>query len=249
MDPSPIKKVAPQTGRQLRVLVVDDDEKLRSFILRHLEQAGFHVVGVGDAKQTMRLVAREHFDIAVVDLMLPDADGLQLCARLREQGWDTPVLILSARGEELDRVVGLEMGADDYLAKPCSARELIARIRAIARRTQAPVARFAVVKSDSYRFGAFELDYSSRTLRRDGSNLAVSPAEFALLSVLCQRPHKAMSRDQLSVLVSGKDHRPEERTIDVRVSRLRRLIEDDPEHPRYLQTVWGVGYVFVPDQE
>lgn len=247
MDLSPTRTMALQPDRHLKVLVVDDDEKLRNFILHHLEQAGFNAVGVGDAKQMTRLVGREHFDVAVVDLMLPDADGLQLCSRLRDKGWETPVLILSARGEEVDRVVGLEMGADDYLAKPCSARELIARIRAIARRTQVPVAKYVAAQCENYRFGAFELDYAGRTLRRDGRNLPISPSEFALLSVLCQRPNRAMSRDQLSVLVSGKDHRPEERTLDVRVSRIRRLIEQDPDHPRYLQTVWGVGYVFVPD--
>ncbi|TAJ54714.1 MAG: response regulator [Nevskiaceae bacterium] len=248
MDLSPQYKAATATERTVRVLVVDDDEKLRSFILRHLEQAGFHATGVGDGRQMERAIRREYFDIAVVDLMLPDADGLQLCTRLRAEGWETPVLMLSARGDEVDRVVGLEMGADDYLAKPCSARELIARIRAITRRTQAPVARHSVAKSDNYRFGAFEIDYTSRTLRRDGSPLPLSPTEFALLSVLSQRPNRPLSRDQLSVLVSGKDYRPEERTLDVRISRLRRLIEDNPDRPTYLRTVWGVGYVFVPDE-
>lgn len=228
------------------VLVVDDDERLRALLLRYLEQQGFQTLGAADARELDRQLARHHVDLIVLDLMLPGEDGLSICRRLRGQGVDTPIVMLTAKGDEVDRIVGLEIGADDYLPKPGNPRELVARIRAVLRRGRpAPGAP----KEDGGRiaFGACVLDLGVRTLHRDGRELHMTTGEFAVLAALAQRPRQALTRDQLMSAARGREHDAFERSMDVMISRLRKLVEDDPKHPRWLQTVWGTGYVFVPD--
>jgi DNA-binding response OmpR family regulator len=228
------------------VLVVDDDERLRDLLLRYLTQQGFQALGANDARELDRQLSRHHVDAIVLDLMLPGEEGLSICRRLRGQGVDTPIVMLTAKGDEIDRIVGLEIGADDYLPKPGNPRELVARIRAILRRGRpAPGAP----KEDGGRvaFGACVLDLGARTLRRNGQELRMTTGEFAVLAALVQRPRQALSRDQLMSAARGREHDAFERSMDVMISRLRKLIEDDPKRPRWLQTVWGTGYAFVPD--
>jgi DNA-binding response OmpR family regulator len=228
------------------VLVVDDDDRLRDLLVRYLAQQGFHTLGAHDARELDRQLSRHHVDLIVLDLMLPGEDGLSICRRLRGQGVETPILILTAKGDEVDRIVGLEIGADDYLPKPGNPRELAARIRAILRRGRpAPGAP----KEDGGRivFGACVLDLGARTLSRDGRELRMTTGEFAVLAALVQRPRQALTRDQLMSAARGREHEAFERSMDVMISRLRKLVEDDPKHPRWLQTVWGTGYVFVPE--
>ncbi|MFT3755347.1 MAG: two-component system response regulator OmpR [Pseudoxanthomonas sp.] len=234
------------TGPVPQLLLVDDDVRLRELLQRYLETQGFAVRGVGDGVQMRQALDRGHFDLIVLDLMLPDESGLDICRRLRGQGDATPVLMLTAKGDEIDRIVGLEIGADDYLPKPVNPRELLARIRAVLRRAPgiapgAPQAEGGVVK-----FGTFTLDLGSRELSRNEEVLRLTSGEFAVLSVLLRHPRQPLSRDRLMSLARGRGHEALERSIDVTVARLRKLLEDDPKQPRILQTVWGVGYVFVP---
>lgn len=233
--------------RSARLLVVDDDERLRALIRRHLEQAGFQVRGVGDVKQTLRLIEREHFDLIVLDLMLPDGDGMQVCAQLRARGFETPVLMLTAKGDDQDRIAGLELGADDYLAKPCNALELVARVRAILRRARPLPPGTPRSDTETVRFGPYAFDLAHRELRKDGEAIALTTGDFALLAALVKHAGQPLSRDRLQALVTGREHLPFDRSIDVRVARLRRLIEEDPARPRHIQTVWGFGYVMVVD--
>jgi DNA-binding response OmpR family regulator len=228
------------------VLVVDDDDRLRDLLLRYLVQQGFQTLGAHDARELDRQLSRHHVDLIVLDLMLPGEDGLSICRRLRGQGVETPILMLTAKGDEVDRIVGLEIGADDYLSKPGNPRELVARIRAILRRGR-PVP--GAPKEDGGRivFGGCTLDLAARTLTRDGRELRMTTGEFAVLAALVQRPRQALTRDQLMSAARGREHEAFERSMDVMISRLRKLVEDDPKHPRWLQTVWGTGYVFVPE--
>ena len=228
-----------------RLLVVDDDARMRDLLLRYLAQQGFETLAAGDGRELDRQLSRHHVDLIVLDLMLPGEDGLSICRRLRGQGVDTPIVMLTAKGDEIDRIVGLEIGADDYLPKPGNPRELIARIRAVLRRGRAaPGAPRA--DGGQVAFGACVLDLAARTLRRDGRELHMTTGEFAVLAALVQRPRQALTRDQLMSAARGREHDAFDRSMDVMVSRLRKLIEDDPKHPRWLQTVWGTGYVFVP---
>lgn len=229
-----------------RLLVVDDDERMRALLLRYLDQQGFDTLAAGDGRELDRQLARNHVDLIVLDLMLPGEDGLSICRRLRGQGVQTPIVMLTAKGDEIDRIVGLEIGADDYLPKPGNPRELVARIRAVLRRGRtAPGAP----KEDGGKvaFGGCVLDLGARTLRRDGSEVRMTTGEFGVLATLVQRPRQALTRDQLMSAARGREHDAFDRSMDVMISRLRRLIGDDAKHPRWLQTVWGTGYVFVPD--
>lgn len=227
------------------ILVVDDDLRLRDLLERYLAQQGFQVHGAPHAAAMRRELAAHHVDLIVLDLMLPDADGLQLCRQLRAEGVETPIIMLTAKGDDVDRIVGLEIGADDYLGKPCNPRELVARIRAVLRRRPrapvgAPQAEQAPVS-----FGRFTFDLATRQLYDDGTPVKLTSGEFAVLAVLVTHPFVTLSRERLVALARGRDHEAFERSIDVMVSRLRRYIEDDPRQPRWLQTVWGEGYVFV----
>jgi len=228
------------------VLIVDDDRRLRDLLQRYLEQQGFQVCLAGDGREMDRELTRRHIDLIVLDLMLPGEDGLAICRRLRGQGVATPIIMLTARGDDVDRIVGLEIGADDYLPKPGNPRELVARIHAVLRRGRAAPGA-PQTDSGPVRFGAFVLELDTRRLLRDGEALRLTTGEFAVLSALVKRPGQPLTRDQLMSLARGRDHEAFDRSMDVMLSRLRRLIEDDPRQPRWLQTVWGHGYVFVPD--
>ncbi|KMJ44418.1 two-component system response regulator OmpR [Xenorhabdus khoisanae] len=230
-----------------KILVVDDDMRLRALLERYLSEQGFQVRSVANAEQMDRLLTRESIRLIVLDLMLPGEDGLSVCRRLRSQHNPIPIIMISAKGEEVDRIVGLEIGADDYLAKPFNPRELLARIRAVLRRQAnelpgAPASDDAVIK-----FGKFKLDLGTREMFRQDELLSLTSGEFSVLKVLVSHPREPLSRDKLMSLARGREYGAMERSIDVQVSRLRRLIEEDPAHPRYIQTVWGLGYVFVPD--
>ncbi|MDP2226957.1 MAG: two-component system response regulator OmpR [Moraxellaceae bacterium] len=232
---------------QTRILVVDDDVRLRNLLQRFLEEQGYTVKAVPDAVQMDRLLARELFALLVLDLMLPGEDGMAICRRLRREGNNLPVIMLTAKGADSDRISGLEAGADDYLPKPFNPQELLARIKAVLRRQQRelPGAPSQVVEIVS--FGPWRLDLSTRQLTRDNENVPLTTGEFAVLKALVQHPREPLTRDKLMNLARGREWGAMERSIDVQVSRLRRLVEDTPSKARYIQTVWGVGYVFVPD--
>ena len=235
------------TPRQ-KILVVDDDLRLRDLLKRYLGEQGFAVDTVPDAAAMDRQMQRVRYDLMVLDLMLPGEDGLAVCRRLRTAGERIAVIMLTAKGDDVDRIVGLEMGADDYLAKPFNPRELVARIHAVLRR-QSPGERPGAPSSEPQlvNFGPFHLDLATRTLTRDGAAVPITTGEFALLKVLVQHPREPMSRDKLMELARGREHESYDRSIDVQVSRLRRLLGEDPQQPRFIQTVWGFGYVFIPD--
>jgi DNA-binding response OmpR family regulator len=203
---------------------------------------------VADGAQMRQALDRGHYDLIVLDLMLPGEDGLEICRRLRGLGDTTPIVMLTAKGDEIDRIVGLEIGADDYLPKPVSPRELLARIRSVLRRARptlaAPLAAGGIV-----RFGEFSLDPGRRELSRNGQLLRLTSGEFAVLAVLLRHPRQPLSRDRLMSLARGREHEAFERSMDVTVARLRRVLEDDVRNPRIIQTVWGVGYVYVPPEE
>jgi len=232
--------------RPYRLLIVDDDARLRDLLNRYLGEQGFEVKTVADSEQMKRAQSREHFDLIVLDLMLPGEDGLTICRRLRGTGDKTPIVMLTAKGDEIDRIVGLEMGADDYLPKPFNPRELLARIQAVLRR-QGNTPPGAPATQEIIRFGEVEIDLAARTLKHKGESQMLTTGEFAVLHVLLQHPRQPLSRDKLMTLARGREQGPFDRAIDVQISRLRKLIEPDPAKPRYLQTVWGFGYVFVPD--
>jgi len=232
---------------EAKILVVDDDLRLRTLLLRYLTEQGFLVQAVPDARQMDRLLTRELFDLMVLDLMLPDEDGLSICRRLRGTGNPLPILMLTARGDEVDRIVGLEIGADDYLAKPFNPRELVARIRAVLRRRAPAIPGAPTADGQVVAFGPNRLDLATRELHRDGVPQPLTSGEFAVLKALVAHPRVPLSRDKLATLARGRDHGAFDRSIDVQVSRIRKLVEQDPSSPRYVQTVWGVGYVFVPD--
>jgi len=229
-----------------RLLVVDDDIRLRALLDKYLSEQGFTVESVNDGPEMDKKLARNRFDLIVLDLMLPGEDGLAICRRLRGKGEPIPIIMLTAKGDEIDRIVGLEMGADDYLPKPFNPRELLARIHAILRR-QAPVLPGAPEAQGHVRFGPFQLDLATRGLSKDGTALSLTTGEYALLKIFTTHARQPLSRDKLMALARGREHEAFDRSIDVQISRLRKLVEDDPAKPRYIQTVWGFGYVFVPD--
>jgi two-component system phosphate regulon response regulator OmpR len=228
-----------------RVLVVDDEAELRGLLQRYLTDQGMSVRAAADGKEMDRLMQRETFDMLVLDIMLPGEDGLAICRRLRAQGETLPIIMLTARGEPVDRIVGLEMGADDYLPKPFNPRELAARIQATLRRQAMAEAGGVSIKAAQIDFGPYTLNVSAQTLTRDGRNVELSSTEFALLRVLAANPGRPMGRDRLLELSQGRDAETLGRSVDVQVLRLRRLIEDDPAKPVYIKTVWGKGYMFV----
>ena len=225
-----------------RVLLVEDDARLATMVADYLGEAGMRVTRAATGAAAMQLVATETFDAMILDLMLPDADGLDLCRRLRARS-DMPVLMLTARGDPLDRVVGLELGADDYLPKPFEPRELLARLRAILRRRGAP-GPAAVL-----RFGRLEIDTGAREVRLDGQRRMLTGHQFALLVALAERAGRVLSREALMDLTRGAELEDFDRSIDVHISRLRAAIEDDPRRPRRILTLRGAGYVFAKEQD
>jgi two-component system, OmpR family, phosphate regulon response regulator OmpR len=229
-------------ARTARVLLVDDEADLRAMLQRYLRDHGFEVQAAADAAQMRRFLQRDHFDALLLDIGLPDADGLQLCRDLRAGGEVIPILMLTARGDPVDRVVGLEMGADDYLSKPFNPRELVARIRALLRRHGRHGHNEAGV-----RFGPWRLDPLARRLERDGREVLLSSGECALLLALASQPGRPLGRERLIALAYGADHEATDRSVDVQIMRLRKVLEDDPGEPRYVKTVRGVGYVLAVD--
>ncbi len=232
-----------------KILMVDDDARIRELLQRYLTEQGFEIKTVADAKEMDAALNAESFDLLVLDLMLPGEDGLAICRRLRANNMMSPIIMLTARGDEVDRIIGLEMGADDYLPKPFNPRELLARINAVLRRHEHTPEAESSAKSDTISFGDFLFDPSTRSLSRDGMQITITSGEFALLKVFTEHPRQPLSRDRLMQLARGRELDVFDRSIDVQVSRLRRIIEADPAHPRYLQTMWGFGYVFIPDGE
>jgi two-component system phosphate regulon response regulator OmpR len=237
-----------QTTARQKILVVDDDLRLRDLLKRYLSEQGFTVETVPDAQAMDRSLARVRYDLVVLDLMLPGEDGLAICRRLRKSANNVPIIMLTAKGDDVDRIVGLEMGADDYLAKPFNPRELVARIHAVLRR-QAPQDTPGAPSTEpkTVEFGPFALHLANRALTRDGDPIALTTGEFSLLKALALHPRQPMSRDKLMELSRGRELESFDRSIDVQVSRLRKLLGEDPQQPRFIQTVWGFGYVFIPD--
>lgn len=230
-----------------KLLVVDDDPRLRSLLERFLTEQGYRVRGVENVEQMERMLTRELFSLIVLDLMLPGEDGLSACRRLRAGGNQIPIIMLTAKGDESSRIAGLEQGADDYLAKPFNPRELLARIRAVLRRQTQIVPGAPSLQDQDVQFGDYSLSLATRELRKGDELHMLTSGEFAVLKALVQHARETLSRDKLMSLARGREWDAQERSIDVQVSRLRRMIETDPSKPRYIQTVWGVGYVFVPD--
>ena len=230
-----------------RILVVDDDQRLRDLLVRYLGGQGFEVKAVPDAAAMDKQLSRERYDLVVLDLMLPGEDGLAVCRRLRAQPAAPAIIMLTAKGDEVDRIVGLEMGADDYLPKPFNPRELLARINAVLRRKSAAAPPGAPEAGGVHEFGEFSLNLATRTLTRAGKDVSLTTGEFSVLKVLVQHPRQPLSRDKLMELARGREYEVFDRSIDVQISRLRKIVEDDPSHPKHIQTVWGFGYVFVPE--
>ncbi|MEE4461602.1 two-component system response regulator OmpR [Azotobacter chroococcum] len=232
---------------QGRILVVEDEPKLAALIGDYLRAAGYQAETLADGSCVVPLLRRQPHDLLILDLMLPGEDGLSACRRLRERDNPVPIIMLTAKGDESSRIQGLEQGADDYLAKPFNPRELLARIKAVLRR-QAPVVPGAPTSEDEIvSFGDYRLSLATRELMKGDQVQMLTTGEFAVLKALVQHAREPLTRDKLMNLARGREWDALERSIDVQISRLRRLIEPDPSKPRYIQTVWGVGYVFVPD--
>ncbi len=235
------------TAETPKILVVDDDLRLRGLLERYLKEQGYIVRTVGDSEQMDSALSRENYHLIVLDLMLPGEDGLSICRRLRSGENPIPIIMLTAKGDEVDRIIGLELGADDYLAKPFNPRELLARVKAVLRRQSKDVPGAPSSEQKEISFGDFQFNLATRELINGDKVINLTSGEFAVLNALVNHPRQPLSRDKLMNLARGRDYNALERSIDVQVSRLRRLIEDDPAKPRYIQTIWGVGYVFVPD--
>ena len=229
------------------IWVVDDDPELRKMVGTYLIDQGYDVRCLCDAKQLEARLEFQRPDLVVLDLMLPGDDGLTVLRRLRDAGDDLPVVMLTARADGVDRIIGLEQGADDYLGKPFLPRELTARIEAVLRRRSNVPAGTPLADGAQVTFGDNKLDLAARTLIRNGSAQVITSGEFSLLAAFVQHPHRPLSRERLIELARGPESDTDSRSMDVQVSRVRKLIEPDPSRPRYLQTVWGYGYVFVPD--
>lgn len=232
-----------------KILVVDDDMRLRSLLERYLVEQGYQVRAAANADQMDRMLERENFHLMVLDLMLPGEDGLSICRRIRKSDNPLPIVMLTAKGDEVDRIIGLEMGADDYLPKPFNPRELLARVKAVLRRQTSEAPGAPSRDEQIVEFGEYALNLATREMTAAGTPVTLTSGEFAVLKSLVTHPREPLSRDKLMNLARGRDYSALERSIDVQVSRLRRMLEKDPTNPRYIQTVWGLGYVFVPDGE
>lgn len=243
------KEVTHSTNsHQTKVLVVDDDLRLRDLLRRYLSEQGFNVITAENAPAMNKLWLRERYDLLVLDLMLPGEDGLSICRRLRGAGDKTPIIMLTAKGEDVDRIVGLEMGADDYLAKPFNPRELVARINAVLRRVGPDEIPGAPSETpQTFMFGEFVLDLATRTLKKNDQTIPLTTGEFSVLKVFARHARQPLSREKLMELARGREYEVFDRSLDVQISRLRKLIEPDPSTPLYIQTVWGLGYVFIPE--
>lgn len=228
--------------------MVDDDPEIRELIQAYLTKQGFTVHCVGSGEEMFEHLREHHADLIVLDLMLPGEHGLSLAGRLKSER-DVPIVIISAQGDDVDRIVGLEVGADDYLSKPFNPRELLARVRAVLRRTGLHDSRTEAEATNVVRFGPYTLDQAAHRLAREGEDVPLTSGEFDLLCVFAAQPNKVLDRDRILDLLTGAERLPFDRSIDVRVTRLRGKIERDPGQPRYIRTIWGKGYMFCPDGE
>ncbi len=231
------------------LLIVDDDLRLQQLLSEYLAEQGYIAAAVGSGEAMNRWLEEHHADLIILDLMLPGEDGLSLARRLRSNS-DIPIIILSARGEELDRIIGLEVGADDYLSKPFNPRELLARIRAVLRRGNDAPADEPQDTEERHvtHFGEFELNHMTRILLKQGVEVELTSGEMALLIALAEHPNRVLSREQLMNMINaGESSDPFDRSIDVRITRLRRKVEQGNTKPHFIRTVWGTGYRFTPD--
>ncbi len=224
-----------------RLLVVDDDPELRELITVYLIKQGYDIVAVADGVEMDQALVANQIDLVILDLMLPGEDGLSIAKRLK-QDTDTPIIIVSAQGEDVDRIVGLEVGADDYIAKPFNPRELLARVRAVMRRGRSKGSDGTAVA-----FGDYRLDLNAHRLSKGGEPVALTSGELDLLGILVRYPNRVLDRDRILDLLTGAERSPFDRSIDVRITRLRSKIEPNPGSPTYVRTVWGKGYMFCPD--
>jgi two-component system OmpR family response regulator/two-component system phosphate regulon response regulator OmpR len=231
--------------RKPMIYVVDDDAGIRDSLAEYLAAQGFEVASAEGGAALDALLEKARPDLLVLDLMMPGEDGLSIARRLKGQAGAPPIIMLSAKGEDIDRIVGLEVGADDYLPKPFNPRELLARIRAVMRRG-APAPAAADEAPRAIEFGPFTVNLDARSLSRGDAEIELTSGEFSLLEILVAHPNRALSRDWLMDQLRGFERDPFDRSIDVRVNRLRKKIEDDPANPRYIKTVWGQGYLFAP---
>lgn len=231
-----------------RLLVVDDDAELRELTAAYLIQQGYEVITAEDAPSMDQQLAQHSVDLVILDLMLPGEDGLSIAKRLKV-GVNLPIIMVSAQGEDIDRIVGLEIGADDYLAKPFNPRELLARVRAVLRRgaQTADAAEAPGSAASVFEFGGCRLDVRSHQFAKDGEPVPLTSGEFDLLAILVQHPNQVLNRDRILDLLTGAERSPFDRSIDVRVTRLRGKLEPDPAQPAFIRTVWGKGYMFCPD--
>lgn len=235
------------TTTPTKILLLDDDLRLRDLLERYLGEQGMTVRAVADGRALDSALERDRFDVLVLDWMLPGEDGLSVCRRLQTTHPELPIVMLTAKADEIDRIVGLEMGADDYLPKPFNPRELVARIKAVLRRRVALPPGAPAADDQAIAFGACTLRLGARELFRHGEKQPLTGGEFAVLKVLVEHPRHPLSRERLMALARGRDYDAYDRSIDVQISRLRKLIEADPAAPHHIQTVRGFGYVFIPD--
>ena len=233
-------------SEQPHIALVDDDPKIRELTAKYLSDQELSVKTAANGSELDELMKNNNISLIILDLMMPEESGLNICQRLRVNNVEIPIIMLTAKGDEVDRIVGLEMGADDYLPKPFNPRELLARVNAILRRQQQSSIQNT---KDIFEFGNFSFDISNRSLHKNGQEIQITAGEYDLLRVFADRPKQPLSRDQIMQLAKGKELDVFDRSIDVQISRLRRLIEEDPNKPKFLQTKWGFGYIFIPDSQ
>ena len=234
------------TNEQPHIALVDDDPKIRELTAKYLSDQELSVKTAANGSELDELMKNNNISLIILDLMMPEESGLNICQRLRVNNVEIPIIMLTAKGDEVDRIVGLEMGADDYLPKPFNPRELLARVNAILRRQQHNTIQNT---KDIFEFGNFSFDISNRSLHKNNQEIQITAGEYDLLRVFAERPKQPLSRDQIMQLAKGKELDVFDRSIDVQISRLRRLIEEDPNKPKFLQTKWGFGYIFIPESE
>lgn len=233
-----------------RILIVDDDEKLRTLLREYLEDNMYQVITLSDGRNILETIRSKSPELIILDIMLPGKDGLELLKDLRRE-FTTPVIMLTAKGEDMDRILGLELGADDYLPKPFNPRELLARMKAIWRRTRQETKEDTTIEGNKdpiIRAGGLELNRARQIVMIEGEEIELSLTEYKLLEVLMERPNKVLNRDQLMSLARGKEFMAFDRSIDVHISKLRSKLELDPRSPKRIKTVWGTGYMFVDNQ-
>lgn len=220
-----------------KVLIVEDENDIGSFMVRTLKRKGFDAIQVETGKEALRLVELEKPEVMLLDIMLPDIDGFEICKKVSKEHPDISIIMVTARGEDIDKIRGLELGADDYMIKPFNPMELVARIKAVIRRTS------KIDNSNEVIIGPFKIDYNSQKVYKNGETLELTPREFCLLKVFANNLNKALTRDEILNWVWGEDYVGDTKTVDVHIRRLREKIEDDPSCPKYIETVWGRGYL------